>query len=84
MNKRPADVTTATATETRPEPASTDVLSGIEFTTPMLRLAKNILGPFLRHGDACTADACACGLSQAVAELERREMITQRYGSVDA
>lgn len=84
MSKRASEPTTATAITTAPDPAPTDVLSGVEFHTPMLTLAKAILGPFLRHPPECTAARCACGLAAAVAELKRRETLTLRYGSVDA
>lgn len=79
MSRR-TEGTAVVASETAPAQTPADALAGVEFITPMLQLAKTVLGPFLRHAATCTADACGCGLSAAVADLKRRETITQRYG----
>lgn len=71
------------AVKDAPEPASPP-MDGVEFNSPLLNLAKSILGPFLRHGATCTADACVCGVTAAVQQLRDHEERTRRYGVAGA
>lgn len=82
MSRRPSEGSAAVSEVTPPQTPA-DALAGVEFVTPMLQLAKAVLGPFLRHEATCTDDACGCGLTAAVADLKRRETLTQRYGTTD-
>lgn len=65
-----------------PTPAA-DPFGDVRLTTPLLKLAQQLLGPFLAHAAACTAETCSCGLRTAVEDLQRRELLVVRYGSAD-
>lgn len=70
-----------TAPATKPEPL--DPFEGVTLRTPLLQLAKQALGPFLQHRTDCAGEACTCGLRAAIQDLERRENIVTRYGTIE-
>lgn len=70
----------AVATEV-PKPANW--LEGADLKDPLLRLASAVIGPFVAHKDGCDVEPCTCGLAAAISELQRREILVKRYGTVD-
>lgn len=82
VHESPAPATSESSADETVAPI--DAFADVEFKTPILRLAMQLLRPHLRHAlTACTAEQCRCGLREAVAELTRREMLFHRYGSLD-
>jgi hypothetical protein len=79
MSKRGSE---STIDRPEAEKPSADPFDGVDFKTPLLRLAKQYLGPFLAHKPDCADPAlCTCGLREAVLEVQRRETLVIRYGS---
>lgn len=61
----------------------TNELDALTFQDPLLRLAQQILGPFVVHRSECEGDPCTCGLIAALAEMQQREIVVRRYGVVE-
>lgn len=73
-------------TEIENEPVLERPVNGLEqisFQDPLMRLVQQVIGPFVRHRQDCDGEPCGCGLVQAVSELQRREILVRRYGTVD-
>jgi hypothetical protein len=75
--------TDSSGTSAIEEPQAVNVLDGIDLHDPMLQLVKQVLGPFIVHTGACETECC-CGLSSAIAEIQRREILVKRYGTAAA
>jgi len=58
-------------------------LDQADLKDPLLQLVRAIIGPFVAHKALCDVEPCTCGLVSAIGELQRREILVKRYGTVD-
>jgi hypothetical protein len=58
-------------------------LEDADLKDPLLQLVRTVIGPFVAHKPLCDVEPCTCGLTAAVGELQRREILVKRYGTVD-
>lgn len=78
----------SSSSEPSPATAVAEVSNGfsdLRFDSPLLSLVQQALGPFVAHKDGCEVSGgeCTCGLAAAIANLQQREILFKRYGTVD-
>lgn len=69
-------------------PVVTDVFDGVAFHSHIMRGMQIAIAPYLQHREGCDAivlgnDGCSCGLRKAVQDLQQREIVMIRYGTVE-
>jgi len=78
MSRKPTTTSTEPAAAETPE--RVDPLATVSFGTPLMEAFARAIAPFVDHQTECVGDPCTCGLSAALADLQRREQVIRRYG----
>lgn len=79
MSNRTKPASATAALEQPQDPV--DPFGGVILATTFGKHAQRLLSPYLQHGDGCDPAACSCGLTAAIAELARTEVMALRYGA---